>query len=134
MTDQIKQKIQPIPSNSPKEKAKIIQFFEHTIIFGFDDALVEALEMKKLIDFLNSFSEDITIDQVDVFGYADDFGTTDYNLTLSEMRAKNVARILLDHQIRTNNVFIKGRGELRGDGPKSAFRKVELKITGHSFH
>ena len=132
--DQVKKNIQPLPLDSPNEKEKIIQSFKHTILFGFDDAIVEALEMEKLIYFLNSFSEDITIDQVDVFGYADDFGTTDYNLKLSEMRAKNVAIILLDHQIKTNNVFIKGRGELRGEGPKSAFRKVELKITGHSFH
>lgn len=132
--EHLKQDLQPVLENVPKEKNKIIHSFEHTILFGFDDAAVEALERAHLIDFLNSFSEDITIDQVDVFGYADDFGTTDYNLQLSEMRAKNVARILLDHQIKTNNVFIKGRGELRGDGPKSAFRKVTLKITGHSFH
>jgi outer membrane protein OmpA-like peptidoglycan-associated protein/Tol biopolymer transport system component len=131
--DQIRKNDQPVLEDTPKEKIKIIQSFNHTILFGFDDALVEALEKKRLIDFLNSFPEDITIEQVDVFGYADDFGTTDYNLQLSEMRAKNVARILLDYQIKTNNVFIKGRGELRGAGPRSAFRKVEVKITGHSF-
>lgn len=132
--EELTQKLQPVLEDTPKEKNKIIQSFDHTILFGFDDALVEALEKKKLIDFLNSFPENITIDQVDVFGYADDFGTTDYNLQLSEMRAKNVAIILLEHQIKTNNVFIKGRGELRGTGPKSAFRKVELKITGHYYH
>jgi Tol biopolymer transport system component len=131
--DQIRKNDQPVLEDTPKEKIKIIQSFNHTILFGFDDALVEALEKKRLIDFLNSFPEDITIEQVDVFGYADDFGTTDYNLQLSEMRAKNVARILLDYQIKTNNVFIKGRGDLRGAGPRSAFRKVEVKITGHSF-
>lgn len=132
--EEINQKSQLVLTEiTSKEKKKIIQSFEHIIQFGFDDALVEPLERKKLIDFLNSFPKDVTVDQVDVFGYADDFGTADYNLQLSEKRAKNVARILLDYQIKTNNVFIKGRGELRGDGPKSAYRKVELKITVHSF-
>jgi OmpA-OmpF porin, OOP family len=71
--------------------------------------------------------------RVYVVGHTDSVGTLDYNLTLSENRARSVTQALVrDYGIATDRLVAKGVGPLvpvfanSSDGGKQKNRRVEL--------
>jgi outer membrane protein OmpA-like peptidoglycan-associated protein len=71
---------------------------------------------------------------IDVIGHADSDGTDAYNLDLSQRRASNVARYLIDRGILPARMYVEGRGESQpiasnatAEG-KAQNRRVEIVI------
>ncbi len=65
-------------------------------------------EIKKVADFMSKY-EGV---QVEVLGHTDDRGAADYNKSLSDRRAKAVAKVLVDqHGVQQDRVSANGYGE-----------------------
>ena len=111
------------------------------IFFDFDKATLRSasnVELKKLFTFLNKYPEMI----VEISGHTDSKGSDDYNLILSDKRAKAVVDYLIKKGIHKDQMVAKGYGELQPsvnntnpdgtDNPENRQlnRRVELKIIG----
>jgi len=59
---------------------------------------------------------------------ADDVGTEQDNLELSENRAKKIGLYMIERGIPSDQLYREGRGEVKNNRPKEENRKVELKI------
>jgi outer membrane protein OmpA-like peptidoglycan-associated protein len=72
--------------------------------------------------------------RVTVEGHTDDVGSDDYNLALSERRARAVAAFLVQHGVPHDRVTARGFGKTRpvapndGDAGRRKNRRVELVI------
>jgi outer membrane protein OmpA-like peptidoglycan-associated protein len=71
---------------------------------------------------------------IDIVGHADSDGADAYNLDLSQRRASNVARYLIDRNILPARMFVEGRGESQPIASnataagKAQNRRVEIMI------
>jgi|DewCreStandDraft_4_1066084.scaffolds.fasta_scaffold06158_5 outer membrane protein OmpA-like peptidoglycan-associated protein len=87
-------------------------------------------EKEKLKKFIDELSNNKSLQQLSVFGYADRTGMRSYNLLVSEKRAGNVAEFISQSTgFSLDKIIIKGKGEvLEGpDGKENPlFRKVEI--------
>ncbi|MNJ95010.1 Outer membrane porin F precursor [compost metagenome] len=63
------------------------------------------------INFLAKYLKDNPSATVDVIGYADEVGNSDYNKDLSRRRAENVKKILVDTGVSASRLNIIGNGE-----------------------
>lgn len=63
------------------------------------------------INFLAKYLKDNPSASVDVIGYADEVGNSDYNKDLSRRRAENVKKILVDTGVAASRLNIIGNGE-----------------------
>ncbi len=63
------------------------------------------------INFLTKFLKENPSATADVVGYADEIGNSDYNKALSQRRAENVKKILVDSGIEASRLNIIGNGE-----------------------
>jgi len=63
------------------------------------------------INFLIKYLKENTSASADVIGYADEIGDTEYNRALSQRRAENVKKILVDAGIDAGRLNIVGNGE-----------------------
>jgi OOP family OmpA-OmpF porin len=83
----------------------------YNVEFAFDSANVDQSsypEIQEIADHLNAHPDQIA----QVQGYADDTGQPEYNLELSEERAKSVADVLVeDFGINSNRIETIGYGE-----------------------
>ncbi|MGB4654774.1 MAG: OmpA family protein [Bacteroidales bacterium] len=80
------------------------------IFFEYDkyDLLPESeAELNKLLLFLNNNSSV----KIQIVGHTDDVGSEEYNLKLSENRAKAVYQFLIDRNIDSSRISYKGMGE-----------------------
>ncbi|TDO96023.1 OmpA family protein [Marinomonas balearica] len=78
------------------------------LLFGFDQwQLLRQEDLSKAIDFLllNRHSG------VTLHGYADQFGSQDYNRKLSKLRSQSVESLLLEAGVLRNQIHIVGHGE-----------------------
>lgn len=88
-------------------------------------------ELNRVIQLMN---ENPTL-RVEVDAHTDDIGTDQYNLLLSQQRAKSVADFLLEKKISPERFSAKGFGESQAKVPndseenRAVNRRVELKIT-----
>ncbi len=99
--------LKDIPLKPIKVGAKVVlkNIFFDTDKYELKDA--SKLELQKLIDLLNS-NPDINIE---IGGFTDNVGTPEYNLKLSENRAKTVYDYLITKKIDLNRLTYKGYGE-----------------------
>jgi len=111
----------------PERKISITKRYFHTIYFQFDSEDVNYEEIPNLQDFIDRI-QDKEIVRVEINGYADDIGEDQYNLQLSERRAKKIALFLMERGIPVNRISMNGYGEIRDDRPKGQNRRVELKV------
>jgi outer membrane protein OmpA-like peptidoglycan-associated protein len=87
-------------------------------------------ELNRVIQLMN---ENPTL-KVEVDAHTDDVGTDQYNLLLSQQRAKSVADFLLGNKINSERFSSKGFGETQAKVPndseenRAVNRRVELKI------
>lgn len=63
------------------------------------------------INFLTKYLKENPSAKTDVIGYADEIGNSDYNKALSQRRAENVKKILVDSGIDASRLNIVGNGE-----------------------
>jgi len=63
------------------------------------------------INFLAKYLKENPSAKADVIGYADEIGNSDYNKQLSQRRAENVKKILVDSGIDASRLTIIGNGE-----------------------
>jgi outer membrane protein OmpA-like peptidoglycan-associated protein/tetratricopeptide (TPR) repeat protein len=120
------------PPSPPKDtisapKIRQRKHYSHTILFEFDSDQVSPDEFDKLIDFVDVVSEKEIL-RIEIVGYADDVGTEQYNLELSENRAKKIGLYMIERGIPSDQLYREGRGEVKNKSPKKENRKVELKI------
>lgn len=111
----------------PDRKISMTKRYFHTIYFQFDSEDVNYEEIPKLQDFVDQI-QDKEIIRVEINGYADDIGEDQYNLQLSERRAKKIALFLMERGIPVSRISMRGYGEIRDDRPKGQNRRVELKV------
>ncbi|HAM99159.1 MAG TPA: flagellar motor protein MotB [Marinilabiliales bacterium] len=89
-------------------------------------------ELQKLIEFVNQNPKL----QFEIGGHTDDTGTSEYNLELSNKRAKSVLDYLLMHTNSTNRLTFKGYGKTvpvlpnTTDENRAKNRRTELKVVG----
>jgi outer membrane protein OmpA-like peptidoglycan-associated protein len=89
-------------------------------------------ELNKLTELLN-LNPTLTIE---IGGHTDNVGSANYNLTLSENRAKSVAQYLTENGIDASRITWKGYGLTKPIGDNSTEdgraenRRTEIKITG----
>ncbi|MEZ4988246.1 MAG: OmpA family protein [Saprospiraceae bacterium] len=100
----------------------------HSLLFGFDSANINEQEIEGLEALVQSLSS-LRVIKVEIIGYADDIGSSVYNLQLSEDRAKNVAIFLLNRSVPVDDIHIKGKGSLVNDKEKSMNRRVDIQVT-----
>lgn len=87
-------------------------------------------ELDRVVKLMN---ENPTL-KVEVAAHTDDVGSENYNLTLSQKRAKSVVDFLLQNKVRPDRFEAKGYGESQvkvpndSDANRAVNRRVELKI------
>lgn len=108
-------------------KISLTKRYFHTVYFQFDSDDVNYEEIPALQDFADRVQNKDII-RVEINGYADDIGEDQYNLELSERRAKKIALFLMERGIPVSRISMKGYGEIRDDRPNQQNRRVELKV------
>ncbi len=80
------------------------------LLFDFDSAELSA-QAKETLGRLSEVLAGSEIPQITVVGHTDSKGDDDYNLELSQRRAKAVAAFLEKRDIPANRMRVEGRGE-----------------------
>ncbi len=87
-------------------------------------------ELDKLVDLMTDFP----FLRVEIEGHTDDQGSDDYNLKLSDARAKAVVDYLLKKKVEKERLSWKGYGESRplapndGEANRAINRRVEFRV------
>jgi outer membrane protein OmpA-like peptidoglycan-associated protein len=111
----------------------------NNLFFDFDKATLRStsnVELKNIMKFMNKYPKV----KVEIAGYTDSKGSTEYNLKLSSARAEAVVAYLVSKGISSSRMIAKGYGEASpdagnthkdgSDNPegRQLNRRVELKI------
>jgi outer membrane protein OmpA-like peptidoglycan-associated protein len=117
----------------PVEKLSIKKTGDIHIYFEKDASDLQP-EMKKLLQMLAKRIDSNYNFQLKIMGFADDTGTEDYNLKLSEARALKVKNYLLKLGLPSDNMTIEPMGEVKGSSGDTAMhrelnRRVDIIIT-----
>ena len=108
-------------------------FFEYNSFLLRDESRIE---LNKLVEFLNLNSEVI----MEISGHTDNIGEKEYNITLSQKRAKAVCEYLIDNQIDKNRLLYKGYGMTQPIDDNSTLegrvrnRRTEMKVIEGGTH
>jgi outer membrane protein OmpA-like peptidoglycan-associated protein len=78
--------------------------------FDFDQYSLRP-EVKRVLDELAEKLKTAEYDRLDIIGYTDRIGTSDYNRRLSELRAYAVAQYLIARGVPENKIRYEGRGD-----------------------
>jgi OOP family OmpA-OmpF porin len=81
-----------------------------TAYFDFDKDQPTSLSTQG-IDFVRSYMLNNPATTVDIFGYADEIGNSEYNNNLAKRRAENVKNILIQAGISADRINVISRGE-----------------------
>ncbi len=109
------------------DTVKTTEPFFHTVYFGFNDFGLSPRETK-ILDKLFANFETMQFNKVEVLGYADTSGDSDYNLDLSKRRAANVAKYLSLNGINSTEMITLGKGENNQFDKKRLNRRVEIRF------
>lgn len=118
-------KPEPVQIDTVRRKKRLI-VRNISVLFNFNDATLIPYQRTNLDIFIDNLKEGEIV-SVGISGYADDIGSPDYNLDLSEERAKAVAAYLRNAGITTDQVSVKGLGALSG-GTRELNRRVEIEV------
>lgn len=110
----------------PLPRKKFVEY-THTVFFPFDEDKMEIEERDKLLAFLKPLQKKDAQD-IRIVGFSDDIGTDDYNLRLSEERAKQIALVIMDNGLEVDHIYMEGKGEVKDETTKALNRRVEVKI------
>ena len=90
---------------------------DERVLFDFNRARVRSDAKPLLAAIVELRRQHPEWDRMVVEGYADERGTEDYNLRLSERRARNVEQALLALGMSAGEIEIRGFGEARPRAP-----------------
>jgi outer membrane protein OmpA-like peptidoglycan-associated protein/Tol biopolymer transport system component len=116
------------PASSPKEPPVLPVIYFDSDQFTFGDEYLDKLD--QLADFLRTNPTH----QVEIFGFADDRGSFEYNLKLSQRRVNDVVDYLLSVGIERKQMVLQWFGEESPAAPNSTEagrrenRRVELRV------
>lgn len=103
--------VQPKPAPRP-----VVKLEQRQIFFDFDSAELDAEAVDKLTYLARVINNSSAIADVNIIGFADEIGASDYNLALSQRRVKAVEQFLDQRtRIDTQAADIRGLGESKGD-------------------
>jgi outer membrane protein OmpA-like peptidoglycan-associated protein len=118
----------PTPSPAVKTIRQLLQLEMNQIYFGVNSSELNA----ESIDILNRASKTLKDNKdikINILGSADNTGSDDWNMKLSELRANKVAEYLKQNGIESNRVIIKALGKRGSDkGSNQMNRKVQFII------
>ena len=78
--------------------------------FDFDQYSLRP-EVKRILNELADKLKTAEYDRLDIVGYTDRIGSSDYNRRLSELRAYAVAQYLISRGVPENKIHYEGRGD-----------------------
>ena len=85
---------------------------EHSVYFDTDIYSLTKTEKTRLQKFLSSLSKDEVL-KIEIYGFCDDRGTENYNLTLSQNRADAIKEIFSNASFFPEKIVsVDGKGEL----------------------
>jgi len=105
--------------------------YDATVLFGFDSTVIDPQAFNMLTEAVIVIGENPGL-KVEISGYTDSTGPEDYNLGLSERRAKSVMKYFVDNGVAASRLTAKGFGEAQpvADNAtkegRSKNRRVEL--------
>lgn len=83
-----------------------------TVYFDFDKYTLEVEQEQNILDFIIQ-ADTSKIESIQIYGYCDDRGNSDYNYKLSEARVKTVQEILTSYGFNKNKiVLVEGMGRV----------------------
>lgn len=77
----------------------------HAVYFDFDKYSLKDNQVKTIVNIVNSL-ELSQFEAIQLYGYCDDRGNTDYNNKLSEDRVATVQNILISNGISQNKIYV----------------------------
>lgn len=84
----------------------------HEVYFDTDKYVVPLTEENRLLLFIESL-DDVAIDKVSIYGFTDDRGSNNYNLTLSQNRAVAIKEVFSGYGINNDLITnVDGKGEV----------------------
>ena len=133
-----------VASNEDKKESKLAQFktsqqeqrniiYTHTIYYGNDLSELTAKDKKNLQQIINLLIDNDKIG-AEINGYADKLGETEHNYSLSQRRAQNVLKYLLEQNVDGRKIITQGHGESTEHGRYEAktremnYRRVEINL------
>lgn len=138
MDQQARQIQESVPGASVERVGEGIKVVlnENAIRFDFDKATLTPTAQQNLDKIVSVFKQ-YPDTNIGIFGYTDAKGADQYNLNLSENRAKSVANYLSSNGISSSRFTIKGFGKADPIGDNSTEagralnRRVEFSITAN---
>lgn len=82
-----------------------------TVYFDFNKSTLNAAEKTKLDSLASIVSKSKQVESVDIVGFADMIGTSSYNQSLSNRRARTVRSYLASKGLKTRKVRLEAMGE-----------------------
>ena len=116
---------------SQPEQRKTIH--THTIYYSIDDSELSADDKKGLRAVIELLIDNPSIG-AEINGYADTRGEQSHNLNLSQKRAQNVLKYLLDNNVDGRKIITQGHGESTEHGIYDSktkdmnYRRVEINL------
>ena len=105
------------------------------ILFDHDSSSLRGDSRQTLRDLAETFSRYSDINRIEVEGHTDSTGSDDYNLGLSQRRARAVSDFLVGQGVPSARILSRGYGESQPKSSNSSAegrqmnRRVEIKIT-----
>ena len=99
----------------------------HTVYFEFNDFGLNPAATKILDKLFTTFRH-LNFSKVEVIGYADTSGSSNYNMDLSTKRAANVAKYLRLNGINSKEMITLGKGENNQFDTNRLNRRVEIRF------
>src|SRR5690606_9215923 len=125
-TNEIKKEVSESNSN---DLAGLINNGYVNVYFDFNSDKPNAQSVSGM-NFLIKYLKQNPSVSADVVGYADEIGNSDYNTQLSQRRAENVKKILVDAGIDAGRLNIIGNGEDTSVNKDSKYaRQVVRRVT-----
>lgn len=84
----------------------------HDVYFDTDKYEVPSTEENRLLLFISTLT-DVDIESISIYGFCDDIGANDYNLSLSQKRANAIKTIFSSNEISESLITnVDGKGEV----------------------
>ena len=118
-----------VPGTSRKAPKKIKKRIRKNLSIYFDSGKYELSEIQKeqIKKLVNQFKDKSSV-KIKVTGFADDVGNKEFNLSLSQKRAGEVAQYIQIHEIGKEQVIYDGKGIVQSNVAKHQKRRVEIII------
>ncbi len=137
--DRLQQALGQIATTRRTALGLVMTLGSKSIRFDFDKSTLRP-EDKQVLSRIAGILSTLKGYQIYVYGYTDDIGTREYNLKLSERRAKAVYDYLVQNGLDPNIMTTKGFGEadplVPGSSPEARAinRRVEIGIVDSTIH